>query len=93
MLEAAGVPVREVSEVTRFPEMLDGRLKTINPSIAGGVLAVRSNPEHMRSLAAHGIPTIDMVVVNLYAFEKVAAKKGVPLQELIENIDIGGPNA
>jgi phosphoribosylaminoimidazolecarboxamide formyltransferase/IMP cyclohydrolase len=90
-LEAAGVPVREVSEVTQFPEMLDGRLKTIHPSIAGGVLAMRGNPEHMRSLATHGIPTIDMVVVNLYAFEKVAAKKGVPLQELIENIDIGGP--
>jgi phosphoribosylaminoimidazolecarboxamide formyltransferase / IMP cyclohydrolase len=91
VLEAAGVPVREVSEVTQFPEMLDGRLKTIHPGIAGGVLAVRSNPEHMRSLVAHGIPTVDMVVVNLYAFEKVAAKKGVPLQELIENIDIGGP--
>ena len=91
VLEAAGVSVREVSEVTQFPEMLDGRLKTIHPSIAGGVLAVRSNPEHMRSLATHGIPTVDMVVVNLYAFEKVAAKKGVPLQELIENIDIGGP--
>jgi phosphoribosylaminoimidazolecarboxamide formyltransferase / IMP cyclohydrolase len=91
VLEAAGVAVREVSEVTQFPEMLDGRLKTIHPGIAGGVLAVRSNPEHMRSLAAHGIPTVDMVVVNLYAFEKVAAKKGVPLQELIENIDIGGP--
>ncbi len=59
--------------------------------MAGGVLAIRSNPEHMRSLAAHGIPPIDMVVVNLYAFEKVAAKQGVPLQELIENIDIGGP--
>jgi phosphoribosylaminoimidazolecarboxamide formyltransferase / IMP cyclohydrolase len=91
VLEAAGVAVREVSEVTQFPEMLDGRLKTIHPGIAGGVLAVRSNPEHMRSLATHGIPTVDMVVVNLYAFEKVAAKKGVPLQELIENIDIGGP--
>jgi phosphoribosylaminoimidazolecarboxamide formyltransferase/IMP cyclohydrolase len=91
VLEAAGVTVREVSEVTQFPEMLDGRLKTIHPGIAGGVLAIRSNPEHMRSLATHGIPTVDMVVVNLYAFEKVAAKKGVPLQELIENIDIGGP--
>ena len=76
VLEAAGVPVREVSEVTQFPEMLDGRLKTIHPSIAGGVLAIRTNPEHMRSLATHGIPTVDMVVVNLYAFEKVAAKKG-----------------
>jgi phosphoribosylaminoimidazolecarboxamide formyltransferase/IMP cyclohydrolase len=91
VLEAAGVAVREVSEVTHFPEMLDGRLKTIHPTIAGGVLAMRGNPEHMRSLATHGIPLIDMVVVNLYAFEKVAAQKSVPLQELIENIDIGGP--
>ncbi len=90
-LEAAGVPVREVSELTGFPEMLDGRLKTIHPRVAGGVLAIRANPEHMRSLAAHGIPLIDMVVVNLYQFEKVAAKQGVPLSELIANIDIGGP--
>src|SRR5258708_33017874 len=71
--------------------MLDGRLKTINPRIAGGVLAVRGNAEHMQSLAEHKIPAIDMVVVNLYAFEKVAAKKGVSMGELIENIDIGGP--
>ncbi len=90
-LEAAGVPVREVSDLTGFPEMLDGRLKTIHPRVAGGVLAVRRNPEHMQSLASHGIPLIDMVVVNLYQFEKVAAKQGVPLSELIENIDIGGP--
>ena len=83
--------MREVSEVTGFPEMLDGRLKTIHPRVAGGVLAIRANSEHMRSLAAHGIPLIDMVVVNLYQFEKVAAKQGVPLSELIENIDIGGP--
>jgi len=90
-LEAAGVPVREVSELTGFPEMLDGRLKTIHPRVAGGVLAIRANSEHMQSLAAHGIPLIDMVVVNLYQFEKVAAKQGVPLSELIANIDIGGP--
>jgi phosphoribosylaminoimidazolecarboxamide formyltransferase / IMP cyclohydrolase len=90
-LESAGVPVREVSDLTGFPEMLDGRLKTIHPRVAGGVLAVRSNPEHMRSLEAHSIPLIDMVVVNLYQFEKVAAKQGVPLSELIANIDIGGP--
>jgi phosphoribosylaminoimidazolecarboxamide formyltransferase/IMP cyclohydrolase len=90
-LEAAGVPVREVSELTGFPEMLDGRLKTIHPRVAGGVLAVRANSEHMQSLAEHGIPLIDMVVVNLYQFEKVAAKQGVPLSELIANIDIGGP--
>src|ERR1700685_436190 len=90
-LHEGGVEVREVAEVTGFPEMLDGRLKTINPRIAGGVLAIRSRPEHMRALEEHGIPAIDMVVVNLYAFETVAAKKGVPTAELIENIDIGGP--
>lgn len=87
----AGIPVREVSDVTGFPEMLDGRLKTINPRIAGGVLAVRNNPEHMRALEQHDIPAIDMVVVNLYAFESVAARPGITLAEMIENIDIGGP--
>jgi phosphoribosylaminoimidazolecarboxamide formyltransferase/IMP cyclohydrolase len=90
-LHDGGVVVREVSEVTGFPEMLDGRLKTINPRIAGGVLAMRANPEHMRSLEEHQIPAIDMVVVNLYAFEKVAARHGASMHELIENIDIGGP--
>jgi phosphoribosylaminoimidazolecarboxamide formyltransferase/IMP cyclohydrolase len=90
-LHAGGVAVREVSEVTGFPEMLDGRLKTINPRIAGGVLAMRANPEHMRALEEHQIPSIDMVVVNLYAFEKVAARHGASMHELIENIDIGGP--
>ena len=90
-LQQAGVAVREVSDVTGFPEMLDGRLKTINPRIAGGVLAMRGKPEHMQALAAHGIPEIDMVVVNLYEFEKVAAQPQVTLAELIENIDIGGP--
>src|SRR5260370_5604397 len=90
-LHDAGVAVREVSEVTGFPEMLDGRLKTINPRIAGGVLAMRANPEHMQALAEHGIPPIDMVVVNLYAFEKVAAKKGASMAELLGNIDIRDP--
>ncbi len=90
-LQQGGVQVREVSEVTGFPEMLDGRLKTIHPRIAGGVLAIRANSEHMQALAEHKIPPIDMVVVNLYAFEKVAAKAGVHMAELIENIDIGGP--
>jgi phosphoribosylaminoimidazolecarboxamide formyltransferase/IMP cyclohydrolase len=90
-IHEGGIPVREVSEVTGFPEMLDGRLKTINPRIAGGVLAIRANSEHMQALEAHKIPPIDMVVVNLYAFEKVAAKQGVSMAELIENIDIGGP--
>jgi phosphoribosylaminoimidazolecarboxamide formyltransferase/IMP cyclohydrolase len=91
LLREAGLAVRDISEVTGFPEMLDGRVKTIHPKIAGGVLAIRGNPEHMQALAAHGIETIDMVVVNLYAFEKAAAKEGAHVGELIENIDIGGP--
>ncbi|MEO8050731.1 MAG: bifunctional phosphoribosylaminoimidazolecarboxamide formyltransferase/IMP cyclohydrolase [Acidobacteriota bacterium] len=92
VLKEAGIaPLREVAEVTEFPEMLDGRVKTIHPRIAGGILAMRSKPEHMRAIAEHGIPPIDLVCVNLYEFEKVAAKKDAPLEELIENIDIGGP--
>ncbi len=92
VLKDAGVaPLREVAEVTQFPEMLDGRVKTLHPHIAGGILAVRSRPEHMQSLAAHGIPAIDLVAVNLYDFAKVAAKADATLEELIENIDIGGP--
>ncbi len=87
----AGVPAVEVSEVTGFPEMLDGRLKTIHPRVAGGILAMRGKPAHMDALRLHGIPEIDMVVVNLYQFEKVAARAEAPLDELIENIDIGGP--
>ncbi|MFN9297599.1 MAG: bifunctional phosphoribosylaminoimidazolecarboxamide formyltransferase/IMP cyclohydrolase [Acidobacteriota bacterium] len=90
-LREAGLAVLEVSDLTGFPEMLDGRVKTIHPRVAAGVLAMRANPAHMASLAEHGIPRIDMVVVNLYAFEKTAAKPGVHLEELIENIDIGGP--
>jgi phosphoribosylaminoimidazolecarboxamide formyltransferase/IMP cyclohydrolase len=85
------IPVREVAEITGFAEMLDGRVKTIHPRIAGGILAVRNNPEHMRALAEHGIPAIQLVVVNLYAFAKFAEKPGVTREELIENIDIGGP--
>ena len=91
LLRDSGLEVREVSDVTGFPEMLDGRVKTIHPRIAGGVLAMRSREEHMRALAGHGIPAIDMVVVNLYAFEKFAAQPGATVAELIENIDIGGP--
>ena len=90
-IQAAGVPVREVAELTGFPEMLDGRVKTIHPRVAGGILAMRSKPEHMQAIERHGIPRIDMVVVNLYQFEKVAAREDAPLEELIENIDIGGP--
>ncbi|MCU1294565.1 MAG: phosphoribosylaminoimidazolecarboxamide formyltransferase / cyclohydrolase [Bryobacterales bacterium] len=91
LLRGENIPVREVAEITEFPEMLDGRVKTIHPRIAGGILAVRSNPEHMRALEEHDIPPIQMVVVNLYEFEKYATKPGVTREELIENIDIGGP--
>src|SRR6266852_707784 len=87
----AGIGVKDVSEVTGFPEMLDGRVKTMHPLITGGILAIRENPRHLRALEEHGIEPIDMVVVNLYQFEKVAAKAGVTVDELIENIDIGGP--
>src|SRR5580704_4983961 len=91
-LKDAGIArLREVSDVTQFPEMLDGRVKTIHPRIAGGILAMRAKPDHMRAIEEHGIPPIDLVCVNLYEFEKIAAKKDAPLEELIENIDIGGP--
>ncbi len=91
LLRESGIPVTDVSEVTRFPEMLDGRVKTIHPAIAAGMLAMRGRPAHMQALAEHGIAPIDMVVVNLYRFEDVAAKADATLEELIENIDIGGP--
>ncbi len=91
LIRENGITVREVSDVTGFPEMLDGRVKTLHPKIAGGMLAIRGRADHMQALAQHGIPAIDMVVVNLYRFEDVAAKTGATLEELIENIDIGGP--
>ena len=91
-LQAAGIKnLREVADVTGFPEMLDGRVKTIHPRIAGGILAMRAKLDHMAALDAHGIPRIDLVCVNLYAFEKIAAKADATLEDLIENIDIGGP--
>ena len=80
-----------MSELTGFPEMLDGRVKTLHPKIAGGVLAIRSNDQHMAALAEHQIGAIDMVVVNLYAFEKAAARAGAAFDQIMENIDIGGP--
>jgi phosphoribosylaminoimidazolecarboxamide formyltransferase/IMP cyclohydrolase len=92
VLKEAGVArLKEVAEVTEFPEMLDGRVKTLHPRIAGGILAMRSNSTHMQALAAHGIPPIDLVAVNLYDFARIAANKDATLEELIENIDIGGP--
>jgi phosphoribosylaminoimidazolecarboxamide formyltransferase/IMP cyclohydrolase len=90
-IREAGVPVADVAEITGFPEMLDGRVKTMHPKVLGGVLAMRSKDAHMAALAEHGIRPVDMVVVNLYRFEEAAAKAGAPLEELIENIDIGGP--
>jgi phosphoribosylaminoimidazolecarboxamide formyltransferase/IMP cyclohydrolase len=92
ILKEAGVKgLVEVAEATGFPEMLDGRVKTLHPVIAGGILAIRSNAGHMRSLADHGIQPIDLVAVNLYDFAKIAAKPDARVDELIENIDIGGP--
>jgi phosphoribosylaminoimidazolecarboxamide formyltransferase/IMP cyclohydrolase len=91
LLRDASIPVREVSEVTGFPEMLDGRVKTMHPKITGGILAIRENPEHAAALEAHGIPPIDLVCVNLYEFEKAAANPHISMKELVESIDIGGP--
>jgi phosphoribosylaminoimidazolecarboxamide formyltransferase/IMP cyclohydrolase len=92
LLRGAGVAVKDISELTGFPEMLDGRVKTLHPKVHGGILHRRENPAHTAAVAEHGIQPIDMVVVNLYAFEKTAAKPGVAFEELIENIDIGGPS-
>ena len=92
LLRAAGLRVRDVSDLTGFPEMLDGRVKTLHPRVHGGLLGIRSNPEHQRQMKEHGIEPIDLVVVNLYPFEQTAAKPGVHFEELIENIDIGGPS-
>jgi len=91
LLQNANVPVKEVSDYTGFPEMLDGRVKTLHPAIHGGLLAIRDNPEHMKQVASQHIGLIDMVVINLYPFEKVSQKPNVHLEEAIENIDIGGP--
>jgi phosphoribosylaminoimidazolecarboxamide formyltransferase/IMP cyclohydrolase len=92
LLRDSGVTVKDISELTGFPEMLDGRVKTLHPKVHGGILHRREDPKHLAAVAEHGIVPIDMVVVNLYAFEKTAAKPGVAFEELIENIDIGGPS-
>ncbi|MFZ0744032.1 MAG: bifunctional phosphoribosylaminoimidazolecarboxamide formyltransferase/IMP cyclohydrolase [Terracidiphilus sp.] len=91
-LREAGLGVQDISDLTGFPEMLDGRVKTLHPKVHGGLLYIRGNHEHEAAVAAHGIQPIDMVVVNLYAFEKTAAQTGVAFGHLIENIDIGGPS-
>jgi phosphoribosylaminoimidazolecarboxamide formyltransferase/IMP cyclohydrolase len=92
LLRDNGILVKEVSEYTGFPEMLDGRVKTLHPKIHAGLLALRDNTEHMKTLKEHNIGLIDMVVVNLYPFEKTTQKPGVTIEEVIENIDIGGPS-
>ena len=92
LLRDSNIAVKDVSDLTGFPEMLDGRVKTLHPKVHGGILHRREDSGHRAAVAEHGIPAIDMVVVNLYAFEKTAAKPGVHFEELIENIDIGGPS-
>jgi len=91
-LRAAGLEVRDVESVTQFPEMLDGRVKTLHPAVHGGLLARRDLPEHMAAIAAHGIGTIDMVAVNLYPFRETAARAGASFGDVVEQIDIGGPS-
>jgi phosphoribosylaminoimidazolecarboxamide formyltransferase/IMP cyclohydrolase len=91
-LREAGMPVRDISDLTGFPEMLDGRVKTLHPKVHGGILHLRSSAEHLAAVAEQGIEPIDMVVVNLYAFEETARRPGASFGELVENIDIGGPS-
>src|SRR5207253_2384829 len=91
-LRDAGLPVTDVSQVTGFPEMMDGRVKTLHPKIHGGLLALRDNPEHLAAMQQHDIRPIDLVCINLYPFEKTIAKPDVTFEEAIENIDIGGPS-
>lgn len=90
-LREAGIEVTDVSEFTGFPEMLDGRVKTLHPRVHGGILHQRRNPEHVAECAAHGLEPIDLIAVNLYAFEKTIADPQCRLEDAIENIDIGGP--
>lgn len=90
-LRDGGISVTDISDYTGFPEMLDGRVKTLHPKVHGGLLGIRDNPEHVKMMKAYGIENIDLLVVNLYQFEKTIRKEGVSLDEAIENIDIGGP--
>ena len=87
----AGVAAKAVDSLTGFPEMMDGRVKTLHPMVHGGILAVRDNPEHVKAMVEHNIQPIDLVVVNLYPFRETIAKPNVALEDAIENIDIGGP--
>src|SRR5712692_1362176 len=90
-LRDAGIEVRDVSDVTGFPEMMDGRIKTLHPKIHGALLGLRDNPEHLAAMREHNIEPIDLVVINLYPFEETIARDSVTLDEAIEQIDIGGP--
>src|SRR5438270_4056700 len=91
-LRDAGLEVRDVADVTGFPEVLDGRVKTLHPRVHGGILAVRDNPQHAATLQAQGIAPIDLVVCNLYPFEATVAKPSSSHEDIIENIDVGGPS-
>ncbi|HWI53820.1 MAG TPA: bifunctional phosphoribosylaminoimidazolecarboxamide formyltransferase/IMP cyclohydrolase, partial [Symbiobacteriaceae bacterium] len=91
-LQEAGIPVLEVAQVAGFPEILDGRVKTLQPQIHAGILAIRSNAEHMAQLKEHNVTPIDMVVVNLYPFRETVANPDVSLEDAVEKIDIGGPS-
>ena len=91
-LEEAGLHVRDIAEYTGFPEMMDGRLKTLHPKIFGGILSRRDRPDDMQAMETHGILPFELVVVNLYPFEQTIAKPGVSPNEAIEQIDIGGPS-
>jgi phosphoribosylaminoimidazolecarboxamide formyltransferase/IMP cyclohydrolase len=91
-LRESGLKVRDISEYTGFPEMLDGRVKTLHPKVHGGLLGIRDNPAHAQKMNEHGIQPIDMVVINLYPFEATVARPSCTLEEAIENIDIGGPS-
>ncbi|MBR4181405.1 MAG: bifunctional phosphoribosylaminoimidazolecarboxamide formyltransferase/IMP cyclohydrolase, partial [Candidatus Methanomethylophilaceae archaeon] len=92
LLKENGVKVTEVSDLTGFPEMLDGRVKTLHPKIHAGILARRDVPEHMQAIAEKGIEPIDMVVINLYPFKQTVLKEGSTFEDIVENIDIGGPS-
>ena len=90
-LQKAEIKVTRVEKLTKYPHMLDGRVKTLHPKVHGGLLGMRDNPEHVKKMKENGIKNIDLLVVNLYQFERTVAKTGVTLEEAIENIDIGGP--
>src|SRR5579872_158461 len=90
-LAEAGIAVREISDLTGFPEIMDGRVKTLHPKLYAGVLAVRDDPGHMEAAREHDVEFVDLVCVNLYPFERTAARRGVSDEEVVENIDIGGP--